>query len=119
MRMKLSDFDYVLPAGQIAQRPLEGRDASRVLLVDRGTASDEDRMFRDFPSFLAPGDCLALNNSRVFPSRLFGHRAGAQGVIEVFLLRPADARALTWCSDRATRRSYRCARSARRSATAR
>ncbi len=104
--MKLSDFDYLLPAGQIAQRPLESRDASRMLLVDRAAASDEDRMFRDFPSLLRGDDLIVVNNARVIPARLLGRRVkrpeggGADeklagtGEIEVLLSRQLDE--TTW-----------------------
>jgi S-adenosylmethionine:tRNA ribosyltransferase-isomerase len=74
MRMKLSDFDYVLPTEQIAQRPLESRDASRMLLVDRAAASDEDRTFRDFPNLLRGDELIVVNNARVIPARLLGRR---------------------------------------------
>ena len=70
----LSDFDYQLPEELIAQQPLADRAGARMLVVDRQTGAWQDRLFRDFPSFVQPGDCLVLNNSRVFPSRLFGHR---------------------------------------------
>jgi S-adenosylmethionine:tRNA ribosyltransferase-isomerase len=56
----------------------------------------EDRAFKDLPSYLRPGDCLVLNDSRVFPSRLYGHRIGHTGHIEVLLLQPLSADALTW-----------------------
>ena len=62
------------PAGQIAQRPLESRDASRMLLVDRAAASDEDRIFRDFPGLLRGDELIVVNNARVIPARLLGRR---------------------------------------------
>ena len=73
-----------------------------MLVVDRrrGTFEDrpfEDRMFRDFPSYLSPGDCLVLNDSRVFPARLYGHREkGSGGQVEVFLTKPISDDGLTW-----------------------
>ena len=105
MRMKLSDFDYALPPGQIAQRPLQSRDASRMLLVDRAAASDEHRMFREFPGILRGDELLVVNNARVIPARLLGRRVKAlageskqtlleEGEIEVFLSRQLDA--ATW-----------------------
>src|SRR6266446_6543561 len=90
--MWLSDFDYSLPDDLIAQQPLADRTASRMLVVYRDEARWEDREFREFPSFLRAGDCLVLNDSRVFPARLFGQRPGAAGTIEVLLLRPAGPR---------------------------
>jgi S-adenosylmethionine:tRNA ribosyltransferase-isomerase len=74
--MLLSDFDYDLPAGLIAQHPLPERDASRMMLLDRKTQSFEDRAFRDLPDILQPRDLLVLNNTKVFPARLLGHRLG-------------------------------------------
>ena len=110
--MDLSDFDYHLPESSIAQQPLADRAGSRMLVLHRDRQMWEDRMFREFPTFLREGDCLVLNTSRVFPSRLFGHRAGVHslpvgkknpkrsqnlsGQVEVFLLRPLTADAKTW-----------------------
>jgi S-adenosylmethionine:tRNA ribosyltransferase-isomerase len=92
----LSDFDYHLPEELIAQEPLADRAASRMLVVDRKTGTWEDRAFRDFPSFLRTGDCLVLNDSRVFPSRLYGQREGGTGRVEVFLAKQVSSDGLTW-----------------------
>jgi S-adenosylmethionine:tRNA ribosyltransferase-isomerase len=92
--MLLSEFDYALPPELIAQQPLEDRAASRMLVLDRARGSWEDRHFTDFPGYLHPGDCLVLNDSRVFPSRLIGRREGGTGRVEVFLIRPLED--LTW-----------------------
>ena len=78
--MKLADFDYPLPPELIAQEPLADRAASRMLVVHRGLGTWEDRTFRDLPGYLHPGDCLVLNDSRVFPARLYGHRAGVHSL---------------------------------------
>ena len=94
--MLLSDFDYHLPEELIAQEPLADRAASRMLVVDRATGTWQDRSFRQFPSFLHPGDCLVLNDSRVFPSRLYGHREGYSGHVEVFLTQQESADGLRW-----------------------
>ena len=110
--MQLAEFDYELPEELIAQRPLEDRAASRMLVVYRGERRWEDRSFGELPRFLGPGDCLVLNDSRVFPSRLYGHRAGLDalpigknnpkrheylsGKVEVFLLRPVSADGRDW-----------------------
>lgn len=85
--MLVSDFDYELPEELIAQQPLERRDASRMLVVDRAAGTFEDRMFRDFPSYTREGDCLVLNDTRVFPSRLYGRREHGTGRVEIFLTR--------------------------------
>ena len=74
--MRLSNFDYQLPEELIAQEPPAERDAARMLVLDRAAGTFEDRHFRDLPAYLRAGDCLVLNDSRVLPSRLFGHRAG-------------------------------------------
>jgi S-adenosylmethionine:tRNA ribosyltransferase-isomerase len=82
----LSGFDYDLPEELIAQAPPAERGASRLLIIDRATASWQDLHFRDLPDFLHPGDCLVLNDSRVIPSRLFGRtESGAR--IQLLLLK--------------------------------
>ena len=83
--MKTSDFDFYLPEELIAQTPLERRDASRLLTLDKHTGATEHHHFYELPQFLRPGDCLVLNNSRVLPARLIGHRPTG-GVCEVLLL---------------------------------
>ena len=94
--MDLAQFNYHLPPELIAQEPLSDRAASRMLVLDRKKQRWEDRMFREFPQFVGPGDCLVLNDSKVFPSRLFGHREGMSGKVEVFLLQPLSTDARTW-----------------------
>ncbi len=74
--MNVNDFDYKLPAESIAQRPLAERDASRMLLLDRATGAWEDRQFRELPALLRGDELMVLNDVRVLPARLFGHRAG-------------------------------------------
>lgn len=76
--MLVSDFRYDLPESQIAQEPLPGRADARMLHVDRQKAAFEDRVFRDFPDLLRPDDLVVLNNTRVFPARLYGRRSGAK-----------------------------------------
>lgn len=84
--MKTSDFNYYLPEELIAQTPLERRDYSRLLHLDRKTGAVAHAHFFDLPEFLNEGDCLVLNDSRVLPARLIGHRETG-GVTEVVLLR--------------------------------
>jgi S-adenosylmethionine:tRNA ribosyltransferase-isomerase len=84
--MKTSDFDYHLPAELIAQTPIEPRDHSRLMILDRDTGSIEHRRFSEIGDFLTPGDVLVLNESRVIPARLSGQREGG-GKAEVLLLR--------------------------------
>ncbi|MBD5119462.1 MAG: tRNA preQ1(34) S-adenosylmethionine ribosyltransferase-isomerase QueA [Clostridiales bacterium] len=83
--MKTSDFYFDLPQELIAQTPLERRDASRLLALDKATGEKRHMHFYDLPSLLRPGDCLVLNDSRVLPARLIGRRAGG-GACEVLLL---------------------------------
>ena len=82
-----SDYYYDLPQELIAQHPLEKRDASRLLHLDKETGAVEHRTFRDILTFLKPGDCLVLNNTKVIPARLYGKRTDTGGVVEVLLLR--------------------------------
>lgn len=84
--MKTSDFFYELPEELIAQTPIERRDASRLLVLDKKTGEMEHRHFYDLPEYLHPGDCLVLNDSRVLPARLVGVRPTG-GAVEVVLLR--------------------------------
>ncbi|MBO0790076.1 MAG: tRNA preQ1(34) S-adenosylmethionine ribosyltransferase-isomerase QueA [Ktedonobacteraceae bacterium] len=84
--MKISDFDYHLPQELIAQTPVEPRDASRLLVVQRSNSRFEHRHFRDIREYLRPGDLLIANQSRVIPARLLGRRMGSGGAVEVLLL---------------------------------
>ena len=83
--MKTADFDFHLPEELIAQTPLERRDASRLLTLDKNTGAVGHHHFYELPQFLRPGDCLVLNDSRVLPARLIGHRPTG-GACEVLLL---------------------------------
>lgn len=94
--MLLSDFDYTLPQKLIAQEPPACREAARMLVLDRKKGTWRDCEFRDFPGFLAPGDCLVLNDTRVFPSRLYGRRDNGTGRVEIFLTKQLSADGLTW-----------------------
>ena len=84
--MKKSDFSFDLPEELIAQTPMEQRDASRLLCLDKQTGAVEHRHFYDLPDLLREGDCLVLNNSRVLPARLIGIRPTG-GAVELVLLR--------------------------------
>ncbi len=106
--MRLDELDYRLPRQQIAQRPLERREASRLLLLDRVTGVFEDLLFTEFPSLLRGEELLIFNNARVRPARLFGRRAGVHsqppsratksehltGKVEILLTRELDSE--TW-----------------------
>lgn len=84
--MKTSDFSFYLPEELIAQTPLERRDASRLLCLDKVSGTTEHRVFSELPELLRPGDCLVMNDSRVLPARLMGARETG-GAVEVLLLR--------------------------------
>ena len=92
--MKTSDFNYQLPEELIAQTPLERRDGSRLMTLDRNTGAWEHHHFYELPDFLNPGDCLILNDSRVLPARLLGQRLPGGGACEVLLL--IDRGEKTW-----------------------
>jgi S-adenosylmethionine:tRNA ribosyltransferase-isomerase len=80
----------------IAQEPLADRTSSRMLVLNRRSGTWEDRAFREFPGFVRPGDCLVINDSRVFPSRLLGTRQHGTGRVEVFLTQQLSSDGLTW-----------------------
>lgn len=84
--MKTSDFYYDLPQELIAQTPIQRRDASRLMTLNRSTGETGHHHFYDLPDFLRPGDCLILNDSRVLPARLLGQRLPGGGACEVLLL---------------------------------
>ncbi len=88
--MNLHDFYYELPRELIAQDPLPDRSGSRLLLLDRKTGETEHHIFRDIVDYLNPGDCLAVNNTKVIPARLIGSRAETGAKIEVLLLKRGE-----------------------------
>lgn len=85
--MDLDELDYDLPPASIAQCPADGRDASRLLVIDRTTDTLDDRTFRELPDLLRPGDCLVVNDSRVLPARLFA-RDTAGTAVELLFVEP-------------------------------
>jgi len=87
--MRLDEFDYHLRKSLIAQTPLDDRAASRLMVVDRATGTFEHATFRDLASYLAPGDVLVVNRSRVIPARLFVRRSSG-GHIEFLVTRALD-----------------------------
>lgn len=91
--MNVSDFDYHLPEDRIAQEPVDPRDASRLLILERSSGAIAHRHFRDLPDYLRPGDMLVVNDTRVIPARLFG-RKPTGGSVEILLLERRDAK--TW-----------------------
>lgn len=85
--MKVEDFDYYLPENLIAQTPLEKRDTSRLLVLDKKTKEIEHKHFYDIINYLEEGDTLVLNNTKVLPARLIGEKEETKAVIEILLLK--------------------------------
>src|SRR5713101_4651477 len=90
MAMDLSLFDYELPQERIAQEPAEPRDASRLLVLDRGRHRWEDARFSDLPRWLRAGDCVVVNESRVIPARLLGLLEGEDTAVELLMVRALE-----------------------------
>lgn len=85
--MKTDDFDYELPEELIAQTPLEKRDSSRLLILDKKTGDIEHKHFSDIIDYLEKDDILVLNNTKVLPARLIGEKEETKAVIEILLLK--------------------------------
>lgn len=94
--MKLSDFKFNLPAELIADRPSYNRDESRLMVVDRKNDSIEHKVFKDILDYFDEGDVMVVNNTRVFPARLYGTKEKTGAKIEVFLLRELNREARLW-----------------------
>lgn len=85
--MKTDDFDYFLPKELIAQTPLKKRDTSKMMILDKKTGETEDKVFTDLIDYINPGDTLVLNDTKVIPARLIGHKPDTGAVIEVLMLK--------------------------------
>lgn len=94
--MRTEDFDFILPEELIAQHPLEQRDHSRLLVLDKHTGSIAHRRFDNILEYLQPGDVLVVNSTRVIPARLFGVKMGGTAHIEVLLLKPVENQLDCW-----------------------
>ena len=90
LTMKTSDFYYDLPEQLIAQTPVEPRDSSRLLVYRRDTKTVEHKHFYDIVDYLREGDVLVVNNTKVLPARIYGHKEGTGGKIEFLLLKRLD-----------------------------
>ena len=88
--MKTSDFNYYLPKELIAQTPLKDREKSRMMLLDKKTGKTENEIFENIGKYLKKGDTLVLNDTKVMPARIFGHREQKEEMIEVLLLKQND-----------------------------
>ena len=96
MKMKLSHFNYKLPKELIAERPTVHRDESRLMVVNRKTGEFEHKMFHDVIDYFDEGDALVMNNTKVFPARMYGNKEKTGARIEVFLLRELNAESRLW-----------------------
>jgi S-adenosylmethionine:tRNA ribosyltransferase-isomerase len=94
--MKLSNFNFNLPKELLAEFPVENRDESRLMVVDRKTKTIEHRLFKDIIEYFDEGDVMVLNNTKVFPARLYGNKEKTGARIEVFLLRELNSEQRLW-----------------------
>src|SRR5690606_21071357 len=96
MKMKLSEFKFDLPEELIAEFPSDNRDESRLMVVHRDTGKIEHRLFKDIIEYFDDGDVMIMNNTRVFPARMYGNKEKTGAKIEVFLLRELNRESLLW-----------------------
>ena len=96
MRMKLSDFNYELPKELVAEYPNKNRDEARLMVIDRKDYSIQHRQFKDMIEYFDENDVIVLNNTKVFPARLYGNKEKTGARIEVFLLRELNAEQRLW-----------------------
>ncbi len=94
--MKTSDFDFKLPPELLAERPSQNRDEARLMVVHKKTGEIEHKLFKDIIDYFDEGDVFILNNTKVFPARLYGNKEKTGAQIEVFLLRELDAESRIW-----------------------
>src|SRR6185312_12236125 len=94
--MKLSEFKFTLPAELLALYPKENRDESKMMVVNRKTGTIESKIFKDIIDYFDDGDVFVINNTKVFPARLYRNKEKTGAKIEVFLLRELNAEAHLW-----------------------
>jgi S-adenosylmethionine:tRNA ribosyltransferase-isomerase len=94
--MKLSNFNFNLPKELLAEYPSENRDESRLMVIDRKTKTIEHKQFKDVIDYFGEGDVMVLNNTKVFPARLYGNKEKTGARIEVFLLRELNSEQRLW-----------------------
>jgi S-adenosylmethionine:tRNA ribosyltransferase-isomerase len=94
--MKLSEFKFDLPAGSIALYPAENRDESRLMVIHKDTGKIEHKVFKDVVDYFSEGDALVINDTKVFPARLYGNKEKTGAKIEVFLLRELNKEMRLW-----------------------
>lgn len=95
-KMKLSQFNFTLPEELIAEHPSDNRDESRLMVVHRDTGKIEHRVFKDLIDYVHDGDVMIMNNTKVFPARMYGNKEKTGAKIEVFLLRELNRESLLW-----------------------
>jgi S-adenosylmethionine:tRNA ribosyltransferase-isomerase len=95
-KMKLSEFDFDLPEELIANYPSENRDDARLMVIHRETGKIEHKLFKDVLDYFSEGDVMIMNNTRVFPARMYGNKEKTGAKIEVFLLRELNRESLLW-----------------------
>lgn len=95
-KMKLSEFSFDIPTELIAQYPAENRDEARLMVIDREKQTIEHKLFKDVIHYFDDGDVMIMNNSRVFPARMYGNKEKTGATIEVFLLRELNRESLLW-----------------------
>jgi S-adenosylmethionine:tRNA ribosyltransferase-isomerase len=95
-KMKLSEFDFDLPEELVANYPSENRDEARLMVLHRETGEIEHKLFKDVIDYFSEGDVMIMNNTRVFPARMYGNKEKTGAKIEVFLLRELNRESLLW-----------------------
>ena len=95
-KMKLSQFNFDLPEELIAEYPSENRDDSRMMVIHRDTGKFEHKLFKDVINYIDEGDVMIMNNTKVFPARMYGNKEKTGAKIEVFLLRELNRESLLW-----------------------
>src|SRR3954470_8961105 len=94
--MKLSQFKFNLPKELLAESPSKNRDEARLMVVTRKTGKIEHKLFKDVLGYFGDGDCMILNDTKVFPARMYGNKEKTGAKIEVFLLRELNAESRLW-----------------------
>lgn len=95
-KMKLSEFNFDLPEELIAEHPSENRDEARLMVINRETGKIEHKLFKDIINYFSEGDVMIMNNTKVFPARMYGNKEKTGAKIEVFLLRELNRESLLW-----------------------
>ncbi len=95
-KMKLSEFSFDLPEELIAEFPTDNRDESRLMVLHKSTGKIEHKMFKDLVNYFSEGDVMIMNNTKVFPARMYGNKEKTGATIEVFLLRELNRESLLW-----------------------